>query len=495
MLSLLLLLFLIFLAAVWLLDQRRVSHGNLPPSVGFRFPVVGHLPYLSRDAHIDFARWGEKYGKLLHLWMGEKLVVVVNDYELIKEAFKREEFSGRPDMFLFNVTSENRTRGVILTEGAIWKYNRRFCLSSLRDMGMGRSSLESKILDEIDILLAAIEEKKQRAFDFSRLLDASIANVIGKVIFNQHFGYDDAEFTGVIASIQTNIRIVGSAFALNFLPFLRIFSRLTRLSTVMENQEWHETYFMDHIKKHREAFHDGRVNDFIDAHLLQQESCSKQPEQDAGPDVFNDIQLRALIGELFSAGTDTTTTTLSWGLLYMMLHPHIQQHIQKEIDEQVGDNKRPSMSDMPKMPYTAATILEIQRMANVVPLGVMHANNAGPAELGGYTIPAGTTIFPNLYAVHTDPKLWPEPAAFRPERFLSLDGKVLIPEGFVPFSVGKRKCLGESLAKMELFLFFTCLLQKFSFQLPDGAAQPDMKGVLGITLTPKPYKLCAIRRS
>ncbi|XP_014680374.1 PREDICTED: vitamin D 25-hydroxylase-like, partial [Priapulus caudatus] len=109
--------------------------------------------------------------------------------------------------------------------------------------------------------------------------------------------------------------------------------------------------------------------------------------------------------------------------------------VQREIDDVVGPDGQPCMQHKSRMPYTEACIMEIQRLANTVPLGVMHANNMGPAELGGYTIPAGTAIFPNLYAVHSDPKLWPEPAEFRPQRFLGPDGKVVKPDGFVPFSM------------------------------------------------------------
>lgn len=101
-----------FLFAVWLRDKYNTPP-NLPPGPKFRFPIVGHLPYLSFDTHLDFLRWAKKYGKVFHLWMGDKLVIVVNDYHMIKEAFKMEEFSGRPDMFLFNFISEGRTVGML----------------------------------------------------------------------------------------------------------------------------------------------------------------------------------------------------------------------------------------------------------------------------------------------------------------------------------------------------------------------------------------------
>jgi len=114
--------------------------------------------------------------------------------------------------------------------------------------------------------------------------------------------------------------------------------------------------------------------------------------------------------------------------------------------------------------------------------------------LDGYTIPAGSQIVPLLYAVHMDPKLWDEPEAFRPSRFLSSEGKICKPEYFMPFGVGRRMCLGEILARMELFLFFSSLMHTFDLRLPEGASLPSLRGNAGITISPDPFKVCFLQR-
>lgn len=115
--------------------------------------------------------------------------------------------------------------------------------------------------------------------------------------------------------------------------------------------------------------------------------------------------------------------------------------------------------------------------------------------LNGYSIPAGSHVVPLLHAVHMDPELWHEPEAFRPARFLTAEGKVYKPEYFMPFGVGRRMCLGDVLARMELFLFFSSLVHTFDLRLPEGASLPSLRGNAGVTMTPDPFKVCLLQRN
>jgi len=109
----------------------------------------------------------------------------------------------------------------------------------------------------------------------------------------------------------------------------------------------------------------------------------------------------------------------------------------------------------------------------------------------GYTLPAGTHVVPLLYAVHMNPELWDEPEV---SRFLSNEGKVCKPEYFIPFGVGRRMCLGDVLARMELFLFFSSLMHTFNLSLPEGASLPSMEGNVGVTISPEPFEVCLLQR-
>lgn len=115
-------------------------------------------------------------------------------------------------------------------------------------------------------------------------------------------------------------------------------------------------------------------------------------------------------------------------------------------------------------------------------------------ELNGYTIPAGSHVIPLINSVHMDPNLWEKPEEFRPSRFIDSEGKVRKPEYFIPFGVGRRMCLGDVLARMELFLFFASFMHCFDIALPAGHSLPSLKGNVGATITPEAFKVCLKRR-
>ncbi|MGH0152509.1 UNVERIFIED_CONTAM: hypothetical protein FKN15_022322 [Acipenser sinensis] len=177
--------------------------------------------------------------------------------------------------------------------------------------------------------------------------------------------------------------------------------------------------------------------------------------------------------DLFVAGTETTATTLRWALLYMIKYPQIQEKVQAEIDRVIGQARQPSMEDKPNMPYTDAVIHEVQRMGNIVPLNVPRMSTED-TMLGGYFLPKGTQVFANLTSVLFDKNEWQTPDTFNPEHFLDAEGQFVRREAFMPFSAGKRVCLGEQLARMELFLFFTSFLQKVTFSSPEGV-EPSLQ--------------------
>uniref|UniRef100_A0A3B1K1T7 Cytochrome P450 family 2 subfamily R member 1 n=1 Tax=Astyanax mexicanus TaxID=7994 RepID=A0A3B1K1T7_ASTMX len=167
------------------------------------------------------------------------------------------------------------------------------------------------------------------------------------------------------------------------------------------------------------------------------------------------------------------------------------EKVHREIDS-VLNGRAPTMEDKQRMPYVEAVLHEVLRFCNIVPLGIFRATSQDTV-VRGYTIPRGTMVITNLYSVHFDEKYWREPGVFCPERFLDNNGNFMRRDAFVPFSVGRRHCLGEQLARMEMFLFFTTLLQRFRLQFPQGCI-PSLRPKLGMTLQPLPYSICAVRR-
>ncbi len=193
---------------------------------------------------------------------------------------------------------------------------------------------------------------------------------------------------------------------------------------------------------------------------------------------------------IFLSGAETTSTSILWTLLYLAVWPKKQRKLQEELDTVLG-KESPSLTKKASLPYLQATIYEALRLSSLTPLGVPRKATKS-TRLGGFDIPKGTTVMFNLYAMNHDHHVWENPHEFIPERFLDDKGEFYPSRvGFLPFSAGKRVCLGESVAKMELFLILANLLQHFEFK---SDCDLDLEGVNGATLKPKPFKLLILSR-
>ncbi|XP_015273037.1 PREDICTED: cytochrome P450 2K4-like, partial [Gekko japonicus] len=146
--------------------------------------------------------------------------------------------------------------------------------------------------------------------------------------------------------------------------------------------------------------------------------------------------------------------------------------VQEEIETVIG-SAQPRTEHRAKLPYTDAVVHEVQRFGILDPTGVPHATTAD-VTLGDYFIPKGMQIIPLMYSVLYDESEWEKPFKFYPEHFLDSEGKFVKRDAFLPFSAGRRVCAGENLARMELFLFFASLLQRFTFQPAPGMSKEDL---------------------
>jgi cytochrome P450 len=242
----------------------------------------------------------------------------------------------------------------------------------------------------------------------------------------------------------------------------------------------------DAVNEHEETLpKDGSPRDFIDAYLME-----IQRTTDEKSSFYKDEGLKQLfagIGDLFFAGSDTTSTTLSWTVLFLAYYPEIQKKLQIELDSVTGKSRSVSLADKPSLPFTEATILEILRRSSIAVVGVFHTA-IQDTKFQGYDIPKDCWLLGNQYAIHHDKDIWGDPDNFRPERFLSPDGRtVLKNENLLPFSVGKRQCIGETLARDEIFLFMTNIFQRFSVQLDETKPRPSLEGQVGFIRKPEDH--------
>ncbi|KAG1651569.1 Cytochrome P450 2U1 [Nymphon striatum] len=242
------------------------------------------------------------------------------------------------------------------------------------------------------------------------------------------------------------------------------------------------------IKEHQRDFDTENPRDFLDLYLIEMSKEVNEENKEALK-TFNIEQLQHVIGDLFAGGTETGSTTIKWALLFMIHHPKIQEKVQAEIDEVIGKERLPTMEDKRLLPFTTATLQEVERLASVAPFGVPRSNDK-PAEFAGYKFPENSIFLFNLYNVHRDPTYWKNPLDFDPNRFIDKDGKDFRPPYLMPFGSGKRGCVGESMAKMEIFLLFVTLLQRFTFE-QDGNDLPILDtGPRSLDRSPSAVYLC-----
>ncbi|XP_075125327.1 cytochrome P450 2K1-like [Leptodactylus fuscus] len=473
--------------ALFFTGRKRNAQYKLPP--GPRpLPIIGNLHILDlKRPYQTFHKLSKKYGPVYTIQLGEEKAVVLCGHDAVKDALVNhaEEFSGRPKVPLFHEIIKGH--GVIFAYDDNWKVMRRFTLSTLRDFGMGREAIENKISEESNFLVQKFRAYKGEPFNNIMIINAAVANIIVSILLSHRFDYEDPTLLRLLKIVNDNVRLVGSPMATLYNAYPSVMRWCSTVkNTVARNVEEMHAFIRETFTNQKKQLDVNDQRNLIDTFLV------KQQEEKPNPNLyFTNDNLTALVSDLFGAGMETTSTTLRWGLLLMMKYPEIQKKVQAEIEKVIG-SAEPQVTHRKEMPYTDAVIHEIQRFGNIVPSNLPHATTQD-VKFRGYFLPKDTHVIPLLTSVLYDKDHFVRADEFYPEHFLDSSGNFVRKEAFMPFSAGKRTCAGENLAKMELFLFFTSLLQNFTFKAPPGETL-DLMPAGGFTCAPKPYKICALPR-
>ncbi|ESO92157.1 hypothetical protein LOTGIDRAFT_217014 [Lottia gigantea] len=481
----------IIVTSFWLV--MRKPHG-IPPGPSWTLPIVGDMLSIGSktdksNVTLPFRRLRKKYGDIYSVYTGPKLTIVVSGIDNIKELLIKngDVFSDRPPTYLNDYLSKRK--GLVSTSGFHWKEQRKFAVDTLREFGFGKPILEGKIHAELEILVNEIGKHRGEKFNFFNLIQYSVANIIASIVFGKRFEYDDPAFNGFIDRMNDTSASFSGAFLVNVLPILRflpgdVFS-VNKIHSNMEKNR--ETLFEPAIEEHKKHFNQYDTDDFISSYIKEMKRKTGQKS------TFDGEQLIFCTNDLFLAGTETTSTTILWAIVYFLHYPEVLGKCYQEIQDVVGSGRLPSMKDKPNMPYLEAVTTELLRICNIAILNLPRAP-AHDVTFQGYNIPHDAIIIPNLDSVLSDDSVWGDAGTFRPERFLDENGKFVKHEQFLAFSIGKRNCLGESMAKMELFLFLSTLIQRFDFKPVKGNNLPGFTGTFGVTHIPKKFKVHAIPR-
>ncbi|KAK3759060.1 hypothetical protein RRG08_022049 [Elysia crispata] len=482
---------------VWSLLRPKYAGLNIPPFPGPKRFLTGHLHIWGSRPNIKVLQeCREKVGDIFSLDLAGKLLVVANGYENIKEVMVDHwnEAANRPSSIMHKLLGEEN-RGIVNSWSDNWKAQRATALVILRSLGMGKNVMAERIGEEVDIFLNKLASSHCTPVDIRIPLNISISNIICSMIVGKRFDYDDPYFLELMGNIEAffakspSLRVMNFSSHLRYLPF-DIFGIK---AWVKQGYALRNNFSVPHIQEKKETFNKEDIpENFITAYLqkMQQENTGGFAAK-----YLDEENLAAAIRSLFIAGSETTSTTIYWCVLICLHYPEIQEKVFKEITTHVGRDRLPKLSDKPNLKYLNAVIKETQRFAAIAP--ILSRDVTGDFELKGYTVPKGSLVLLNVASALHDAKPWGDPDNFRPERFLDADGNPMKdPKEFIPFGLGKRFCLGDALAKMELFLCLSAMFQRFRFEAEDSYGKlPSLEGTFQIVLKPAAYKVKFVPRS
>ncbi|XP_078521707.1 cytochrome P450 2J5-like [Lissotriton helveticus] len=482
---------LVALAVVLLLGQflnlqwaaRKFPPGPTP------LPIVGSMWALNFSLHHETLRQLAKtYGNTFTLWVGHTPLVITNGYEAVRDMLvsKSEETSGRPQTP--SLHKYGQQRGVGTATGHNWKQQRRASTIMLRSLGIGQKSMENLIQDEVQHMVEFLTSQEGRPLNPCHLIMSCVTNVISAVVFGHRFSFEDDVLNRLMEAAKAVAPFLSSFWGQLYDTFPRLICLLPGPhQKVFELMEFARNYMKKEVKDHQES-PKVEQQDFIDLYIDQIDKAKNDPNA-----TFDEANLVQVLLDLFYAGSETTAVTLLWALLYVVKYPHIQEKIQRELDDVLEPNQIIQYEDRKKLPYTNAVIHEIQRYSSIAPLGLAHLC-VKDTTIQGFHLKKGTIVIANLFSALHDHTIWEVPEEFNPSHFLDKEGHFVRKEAFIPFSAGHRVCLGEQLARTELFIFFSNLLRHFTFHLPEGVKTVNLDFIMGSVLQPLPYQICALPR-
>ncbi|XP_071816841.1 cytochrome P450 2J6-like [Apostichopus japonicus] len=452
---------------------------NSPPGP-WGVPIFGCIPYFifsRRTGRKIFEDWYHRYGPIYNTKVGAINVVVLNEIEGFKEAFGNPEFQGRlPVDFMLGRAGE----GIVMSDGRAWQEQRKFVHQHFRDFGVGKSSFEDSIAAEAEALTDALLKLEGQSVCLEHLINNAVCNVISSVSFGRRFDYDDKSLQTVLEMLKETVESSALQLVLSVLFPITKYIPFGGSNQIRQKVQIYFKFLDKLVSEHKAKLDETNIRDVMDAYLIEMK------KDNGNSDIFNDDNMVFTVGDLFGAGTETTTLTLLWIILFLLKNPEAEAKVRAELGRVVGRNRLPRYSDRSNLPYIEAVISESLRLGTVSSVGIPHVASSN-STLQGYFIPKGTLLLPNFHALFTYTGKWEEPEEFRPERFLDKVGNFVRREDFIPFSIGRRQCIGEQLARMEIFIFLTHTMHKFALSVPEGH-DPSVEGV-GFTHKPQSYNV------
>ncbi|XP_034078173.1 cytochrome P450 1B1-like [Gymnodraco acuticeps] len=456
----------------------------------FAWPVVGNAMQLGQMPHITFAKLAKKYGNVYQIRLGCSDVVVLNGDRAIREALVQHstEFAGKPNFVSFQAISGGKSM-TFSNYSKQWKIHRKIAQSTIRAFSSAnnqtKKAFEQQIVAEATELVEIFLKLGAQGQYFNPAQELT-ANVICALCFGKRYGHDDVEFRSLLQRVEDFGKTVGAGSLVDVMLWLQSFPNPVR-SMFKNFTDLNKEFFgfiQNKVDEHRETFDPEVTRDMSDAII----GVIDKADNDNG---LTKGHTEGTVSDLIGAGLDTVSTALNWILLLLAKHPDMQTKLHELIDKVVGRDRLPSVEDRNSLTYLDAFIYETMRFTSFVPITIPHCTTSD-VTIEGLHIPKDTVVFVNQWSINHDPLKWKDPHIFDPLRFLDEKGCLDkdITNNVMIFSAGKRRCIGNQIAKVEIFMFFAILLHQCRFEKRDND-DLSLNCSYGLTLKPLNYKITA----
>ncbi|KAI6192360.1 (pine wood nematode) hypothetical protein [Aphelenchoides bicaudatus] len=448
-------LLLVSLLIAFLVHQFWYRRLNLPkgPLPWPLFGNIGTLLPLNRWED-KFLEWKNEYGSVYTYWLGPQPIIAVNTYEKAVELFVKngDSVADRSPFIYYQKVLNGGCYGIFDTNGSLWQEQRRLTIRILRDFGLGKNKMQERILEEVESMFSNLNSDIKmgiKEHDFYTHTDIAVGSetnklclVINAVLTGFRFTMNgnEAKFyklkqlstdaTNLFADPMLLIALTSEFFAK--LPIIS--SKFNHFIGLMREIFVFLDQAVDHHKEQLEGqdFESVEPRDFIDAYLIEW----KKAEKSGQTHYFSDVQLRNVLSDMF-AGQETTSTTLTWIIAYLIKNQDVQAKLHEELDKVIGNDRLITVADRSNLPYTNAVIMEGQRCGNIVSQNFYRRIDRD-IEVDGTLIQKGSLVIPQISVMHIDPNNFSNPQEFNPSRFIDKNGQLKRCDELVPFSLGKR---------------------------------------------------------
>ena len=469
-------------------------------------PLLGHAYRLGSDPIGNLYKYQKQFGNIFRMDIGKFPTVIICNYKDAQEVYKKEEFSGRPFHkvpFVYicrgGLDDKGLLSGISVLSGKPWKEHRHFIISNLSDIGMGKKGgLEELIMEEAeefcDNLKVKMGKDSSCIIKVNETFAPAVNNVIWRLVSGERAKQTDPDMVALTKKLKELLKVLDPSTLMSVLTahsefLLKLFTDIGMKTGL--------TLFKPVAKCINRIIDKSSPNaqgTITDRYLAEIENNEKEGNVDHI--LYGNNGRKQIFGgilDLMLAGTDTSGTFLEWCFLFMMQYPDVQERVFLEIKETIGLNRPPTCQDRSNTPYCEAVIEEMMRVTPEAYLNLPHMVTKDTHALG-YFFPKNTQVLVFYGAIQNEETHFDNAKQFLPERYLDKNGKFHADSHVTFFGVGKRRCLGEAFAKMEIYLFFVTIFQNFQLKFAPNE-NSDVKTTSGLVFSPAPFNAVITLRS